>query len=206
MKKIIFIIIFVFMLLNPIYSEGVLLAALNMGSSTIKLINTTKEEGSKTGILTFSQMKVDVLQLGIEVDKNQYYSDHKINIWKPAFTNLFLGFGLGSLKQNHTFASVIQSTVASYTLGIGLGSVGALLITNFLFGGSFEKDNELVKASLKILLSTAIIIGVNNTFGFFDAIIYGYRYNNTMRRKLEIAVLPNPVEKNLTIFATYPLG
>jgi len=210
MKKII-IVTFVMLMTFSIFASDGLSLLLDLGLNVAESVNDSKKLSDKSKNANILQIEDMINELPQDADKQAFYEENKLKAVGPAFGNLILGFGIGSSWQHNTTSAVIQHTIDSLSLGIGLSCAAGLLVCDFFFVKMFTansiaaEDDPFLKIALLSAGTGVAISLVNRTIGFINAFTYANRYNKNLKQGLEIAFIPNPVDKNLTFMAKVSL-
>jgi hypothetical protein len=192
MKKVIILLLAIFIGINSIYSS-VLGATLDLYED----IRHTQKEIETNTIPSRKEMKLQIAGLDDTTDLDQFYKENKLPILWPALKNLILGFGTGTKDQGKIVTSSIYAAIDTTVIVSGLTiAIFAFFNDSFWAGVSSSSPDPLTP---QVLMYTALVeIGIHS-IEFLDAIIYGSSYNLMMKNKLKLVASIEPVEKEITI-------
>jgi len=210
MKKIIIVTLILLMSLSVFASDG-LTSIIELGLGIAESANQSKKLSDSSEKKTIMQIESLINELPPDADKQAFYEENKVKGVGPAFGNLLLGFGIGSSWQHNTVSAMTQSTVESLGLALGLGTGLGLLACDFVFIRMFTGDALATEADPLIQMAiisagAGVAVGlVSRAIGFLSAFTYAGRYNRNLKNSLDLAFIPDPINKNFTFMAKVSL-
>ncbi|MGI6432992.1 MAG: P13 family porin [Sphaerochaetaceae bacterium] len=178
--------------------------------------------GSRIGKLKQTLLEYSFVDLPFDQRLDVYQQSSQNLLW-PSVKGALIGFGGGSSIQGDWvggLVGLIADTASATAIGTGLGLMFIDMIIHGMFGVEYPPDDsELYDISKALLIGGAIGLGASRVLQATWPLIYGSRYNSTLRKGLGIdkkgndafalSIIPLPQASgymSLVVATTIPIG